>query len=487
MEKKILTTTLIFVIIIGMLPLLSQNFCSARTAEPTKMSLIFAPTKVTADNGVYDCIFIELLDSTGKPARAASYITVTLASSKTTVGNVDSSITINPGEFYKTAKFYTTSTPGTTTISATTTDFATVQASITTTAPGSTPTKLAIFCAPKLLPANDLNYQAVIVQIQDSSSRPTVNAGEPIYINIASSEASVGFISPMLTIGQGASQVLGFFTVSNAPGTTSITAQASGLTTSQATLTTHLIDLETMNVQVTATSYALLNGNKTDITAYVSEKGNPMTGVTVKFSSDNGGTFTTAKAQTNPGYYKTTFTAPILQKTENVTITATASKTLYENGIGTTQITIGPSLIANKTGIIQIGVIDKDGLPVSNSVVSSVIQPNGMNNLFDLTNSTGYVSFRNLLVGTYTFRILKDGFIEMNQTINFKGTPMTLTVTLDDGGAIDAQTLMTVAIIVVVAVVIAVVAGLYFLRMRRTAKVRKLQQLQKHLKDQQQL
>jgi beta-lactamase regulating signal transducer with metallopeptidase domain len=75
----------------------------------------------------------------------------------------------------------------------------------------------------------------------------------------------------------------------------------------------------------------------------------------------------------------------------------------------------------------------------------------------------------------------------MNQTINFKGTPMTLTVTLDDGGAIDAQTLMTVAIIVVVAVVIAIAAGLYFLRMRRTAKVRKLQQLQKHLKDQQQL
>jgi beta-lactamase regulating signal transducer with metallopeptidase domain len=110
-----------------------------------------------------------------------------------------------------------------------------------------------------------------------------------------------------------------------------------------------------------------------------------------------------------------------------------------------------------------------------------------MSILFDLTNSTGYVSFKNLLVGTYTFRILKDGFIETNQTINFKGTPMTLTVTLDDGGAIDSQTLMTVAIIVVVAVVIAITAALYFIRMRRTAKVRKLQQLQKHLKDQQQL
>jgi uncharacterized membrane protein len=486
MQKKILTITIIFVILIGMLPLLT-SFCSARTAEPTKMSLIFAPTKVTADNGVYDCIFIELLDSTGKPARASSYITITLASTLTTIGNVDSSITINPGEFYKVAKFYTTSTPGTTTISATTTDFATVQASITTTAPGGAPTKLAIFVAPKLLPADNVDYPAVIVQIQDSSSRPTKNTGEPIYINVASSESSIGFISPMLTIAQGNSQAVGFFTVSDVAGTTSITAQASGFTTSQATITTNKIDLSTMNVQVTAASYALLNGNKTDITAYVTEKGIPMTGATLKFTSDNGGTFTTPKAQTNPGYYKTTFTAPILQKTENVTITATASKTLYENGIGTTQITIGPSLLANKTGIIQIGVKDKDGLPVSNSVVSSVIQPNGMSTLFDLTNSTGYVSFKNLLVGSYTFRILKDGFIEMNQTINFKGTPMTLTVTLDDGGAIDSQTLMTVAVIIIVAVVIALAAGLYFIRMRRTAKVRKLQQLQKHLKDQQQL
>jgi len=91
-----------------MLPLLSQNFCSAQNQQnQQKMSLTLLQTKVTADNGVYDCIFIQLLDSTGKPARASSYITVTLASSKTTVGNVDAAITINPGEFYKTAKFYT--------------------------------------------------------------------------------------------------------------------------------------------------------------------------------------------------------------------------------------------------------------------------------------------------------------------------------------------------------------------------------------------
>jgi len=487
MEKKALTITVILLILVAALPLLSQNICSAKTAEPTKMTLTFAPTKLPADNSAYDCIFIELLDSTGKPARTSQYITITLASSKTTVGNVDSSITINPGEFYKTAKFYTTSTPGTTTISATTTDFATVQTSITTTALGDTPTKLAIFCAPALLPANDMEYQIVKVQIQDSSSRPTINTGEPIFINIASSESTIGFISPMLTIEQGNSQVLGTFKVSNAPGTTSITAQASDLTTSQAKLTTYLIDLSVMNTQINATSYTLLNGNKTDITAFVTEKGNPISDATVKFSSDSGGTFTTAKAQAKPGYYKTTFTAPILQKTDTVTITATASKTLYEDAIATTQITVGPTLVANKTSIIQIGVKDKDGLAVSNSVVSSVIQPNGMGPLLDLTNSTGYVSFRNLLVGTYTFRILKDGFVEMNQTVNFKGSPMTLTVTLDDGGAIDTQTLTTVAIIVIIGVVIAIVAGLYFVRMRRTAKVKKLQLLQKHLKDQQQL
>jgi hypothetical protein len=487
MEKKALTITIILLILVAAIPLLSQNICSAKTAAPTRMTLTFAPTKLPADNSAFDCIFIELLDSTGKPARALNYITITLSSSKTTVGNVDSSIIISPGEFYKTAKFYTTSTPGTTTISATATDFTTVETSITTTAPGGTPTKLAIFCAPALLPANNMEYQVVKVQIQDSSSRPTVNTGEPILINIASSEATAGFIAPMLTIEQGNSQVLGTFKVSNVPSSTSITAQASDLTTSQAKLTTYLVDLSIMNAQINATSYALLNGNKTDITALVTENGNPITGATIKFTSDSGGTFTTAKAQTTPGYYKTTFTAPTLQKTDNVTIIATASKTLYEDAIATTQITVGPTLAANKNSIIQIGVKDKDGLAVSNAVVSSVIKPNGMGTLIDLTNSTGYVSFKNLLVGTYTFKILKDGFVEMNQTVNFKGAPITLTLTLNDSGAIDNQTLMIVVIIVIIGVVIAIVAGLYFVRMRRTAKVKKLQLLQKHLKDQQQL
>jgi len=484
MKKRILAITIIFLILTGILPLLSQNFCSARTAEPTKMAISFAPTKVTADNSAYNCIFIELLDSNGKPARASSYITITLSSEKPTVGNVDTAITINPGEFYKTAKFYTTKTPGTTTISATATDFATVQASITTTPPGDTPNKIAIFCAPNLLPTDSMTYNAVIIQLQDSSGRPTNNTGEIIYVNIASSESTVGFISPMLTIGQGASQGLGSFTVSNVPGTTTLTAQASGFPTSQATLTTQQVDLSKMNVKVTATSNAVLNGNKTELSVYVTENNNPVTDATIIFSSDSGGSFSGTQAQTNPGYYKTTFTAPILPKTGNVTITATASKTLFENAIGTTQISVGPTLAAYETAIIQIGVTDENKLPISNAVVSSVVYPSGMNALFDLTNSTGYVSFKNLLVGTYTFRILKDGFKEMNQTITFNGTPMTIPVTLDDGAAIDSKTLTTVAIIVVIGVVIAIVAGLYFVRMRRTAKVRKLQQLQKHLKDQ---
>jgi hypothetical protein len=35
-----------------------------------------------------------------------------------------------------------------------------------------------------------------------------------------------------------------------------------------------------------------------------------------------------------------------------------------------------------------------------------------MGALFDLTNSTGYVTFKNLATGTYTFRVIKDGYQE---------------------------------------------------------------------------
>jgi hypothetical protein len=480
MEKKILTLTITIMILTSMFAIFNFNNVSAATTDPAKLKIYIAPAKVVADNTGSNCVYVQLLDSSGKPARALHYVTISLSSSKTDIGTVDQSIVISPGETYGVAKFYSTTTPGTATISAATTGFLTVQAPITTTANATAPSKLALFCTPSLLPADGADYKLVLVQLQDSAGKPT-KALENIYINMFISEPAVGSISPMLTIAQNETQVTGIVSIKNGPGSSTFTAQASNFATVQTKVTTYTIDFSTLRTTLSVVSDNILNGNKTDITAYVSADGNPVIGATVKFTSNNGGTFSTAKAQ-GGGYYKTTFTSPSFAKTTNCTITASASKTGYLNGQATTQISVGPTLTGNLTGTLQFCLKDVDGKALSNALVSSIVQPNGMTKQSEVTNSTGYVTFKNLAIGSYTFRIIKDGYAEMNQTINYKSQMPTLTITLTSNDVLDTKTLIIIISVVVVATVIAVISGLYIIKRKRSAKVRKLQDLQKHLK-----
>jgi hypothetical protein len=483
MTHKTVKLLVIILLIIIIFPISNLNFVSAVTAEPAKIKLYLSPIKLPADSEQYECIFVQLLDSSGKPARATKYVHISLSSSKTEIGTVDSSITINPGATFGKGNFYTTSTPGSTTITATATDFTTVQTTITTTIPGTIPTKLVVFCTPQLLPADNQEYKAIFVQLQDGQSRPTENPGEPIYVNMFSSESSIGFIYPLLTIDKGKSLVVGSYEVSNSPGSTTITAQASNFATGQAKLTTYQIDLSAIEIELTSMTEALLNGKKTDLIASVKADGIVLDQANLKFTSDNGGTFTTIRQQAD-GSYKTTFTAPSLIKTIELTITATASKTGYVSSTATTKITVGPIIQGNKTGLIQFLVIDEDGTALGNTVISTVIQPKGMGTLFNITNSAGYVTFENLVIGTYTFRIIKEGFPETNQTISYKGQPITLTLTLVDEG-VDNKTLMIIAAAVISAIATGLAAGLIFVRRKRSIKIRKLQELQKQLENKQ--
>ncbi len=480
--KKIIATAFVLLILTSMVIVINQDIStSALTAEPAKLKLYISPTRLQADGFSHQCIFVQLLDSSGKPARATSYTYISLSSSKESVGTVDSEIMLSPGETYGNASFTCTQTPGSTTITATATDFGTVSASLTTTAPGLIPTKLAVFCTPSLLPADGGTYESVLVQLQDAQSRPTINNGSNIYVNMFSSETTVGNISPLLTINPGESQVLGNFEVTNSPGSTTITAQASNFVTAQAKLTTYTIDLSVLKVQLTPTAQSLLNGNNTVITASVTADGAPVAGATVRFTSDNGGRFSTVKDVTG-GTYTTTFTAPSFSKVTNCTITATATKTGYWSGQVTTQIAVGPSIISNTVGTLQFRVKADSGDVLTGTVISSTNQPDGVTPLYGVTNSTGYVTFSNLPAGSYSFLVFKDGYQGMNETINFKAETLSLTLTLSPNTVLSSTTTFYVIIIVITAAVVSIVAGLLIIRRRRSKKIRKLQDLQKHLK-----
>ena len=80
------------------------------TANPSKLYVSIGPASVPADNNAYNCVFVQLQDSDGQPARALQNTIITLSSSLTSIGTVDSSITILKGATYASANFYSTLT-----------------------------------------------------------------------------------------------------------------------------------------------------------------------------------------------------------------------------------------------------------------------------------------------------------------------------------------------------------------------------------------
>ena len=449
---------------------------------PNNLKIYVGPPKVLADKSAYRQIAIQLQTSSGNVAAAPSDIIVNIASSDESVGKTESQIIIPQSKTYALATLTTTYKAGTTTITAAATDYTSDTETITTF--GFTPTKLAVYCVPSTLPADNATYQIIQVQLQDSQGRPAKDPEANVNVNLFSSEPTVGDVTSTIVIPFGKTHATGTFTTTNAPGSTTITAQASDYITGEARITTYLIDFSTLKVTVTANPENVANGKQTEITAYITSDGvTPITGATVKFTSNNGGTFSTTKEQ-GEGYYKTTFTAPSFSKTTTCTVTASASKTGYLSSQGTVQIIVGStSSTGNSTGIIELCIKDDIGNPANSTLVISTSQPTGMRALSGITNATGYVTFKDAIAGLYTFNIIKEGYMPINQTINFKGQPMSLTIILSSNTAQADYTLIVIIAIISTAIVIAAISTVLLIRRRKAARFKALKELQKQMKN----
>ena len=450
-------------------------------ATPDKLSIYVGPLKVPADKNTYRQIAIQLKDASGNNiANATSDIIVTIASSDETIAKTDSQIIIPKNQTYALATLTTKYKAGTTTITAVATNLDSTQGTITTT--GFIPFKLAVYCVPATLPADNATYQIIQVQLQDSQGRPAKDPEANVNVNLVSSDLKAGDVTSTIIIPFGKTHATGTFTATNAPSSTIITAQASYII-GEAKITTYQIDFSALKVTATANPENVANGKQTEITTYITIDGvTPITNATVKFTSNNGGKFSTTKEQ-GEGYYTTTFTAPSFSKTTTCTVTASASKTGYIGSQGTVQITVGSaSNTSNSTGIIELCIKDSTGNPANDTLVISTSQPTGAKALSGITNATGYVTFKDAIAGSYTFNIIKQGYMPMNQTINFKGQPMSLTLMLSNDTAQADYTLMIVVSIIVTAIVISAISALFLIRRRKAARIKALQQLQKQMK-----
>jgi len=479
---------------------------TSNPADPKYLKIFVGPTRILADGNAYPQIAVELQDSQGNIAETSSNVLINLISTDTTIGQINPTITIGPSSQFQTyavASFQTTYKAGLTNVVAAATDWNPDSESISTVQ--SIPPMLAVYAVPSLLPSDNQTYPAIVVQLQNSQGRPTQNLEGDVRVNLFSQQPAIGAINSTITIPMGQTQAIANLVVTNSPGSTTITAQAPGYTTSQGTVTTYLIDYSTLNVTLTSSPQSTTSGNTTLVTAYVNVNNSPIAGATLSFASNNGGTFSTTTEQGN-GYYQATFTTPSFTNTTTCTITASASKSGYLSSQGITSITVLPAPVATSApptpsptpsptptptstnptstaGTLTLLILDKNNNPLNDTLVTTVKTPAGVATLLDLTNATGYVTFENVTPGSYTFSVSKDGYPVTNETIPFTGQSITLNINLVGSSTAKASNTPVMTIMIILAVVAAAAGISVFLLVTRGNKSRdkKIKELQKQL------
>jgi uncharacterized membrane protein len=101
----------------------------------------------------------------------------------------------------------------------------------------SQPSKLKIYVGPPKVLADNNVYEAVFVQLQDSKGVPA-RAAEDVVIHLSSSLTHIGSVDSVITVPSGATFAVAKFYSTFTPGTTTITATASGFATVQESITT---------------------------------------------------------------------------------------------------------------------------------------------------------------------------------------------------------------------------------------------------------
>jgi hypothetical protein len=207
---------------------------------PTKLAAYITPSTVFADGGTYNIVTVELLDSTGNVSWAPwPGLGVALFSSNTTVGTVQTNILFNPGDQFYQAWFRSTTTKGTATIYATAPGMTTGSATVKTIAVNTNaPKKFKTFLGPPQVWAFGGTYYnyLIYVQLLDSAGVPTQAPSPGVTASLVSSNSLVGTVPATITIPTGGTFQRTWFSSTDMPGSTIITASATGYGSSSATM-----------------------------------------------------------------------------------------------------------------------------------------------------------------------------------------------------------------------------------------------------------
>ena len=204
--------------------------------KPAALLLFTAPNPILADNGKYTAILVGVVDATtNRPDVVSGDTNVTVTSSSTAVGTVISQVTIPAGKEYAITNITSTYLVGSTVITASAQGLQSAQAQIS--AFGPIPVAVVVTPVASTISADGGTYSALTVSLQDSFGNPAV-APSNIVVQLASSRPDVLSVSSPVTIKTGQTYTFAMVKTGLSPGSSNITASASGYGASYHLLTT---------------------------------------------------------------------------------------------------------------------------------------------------------------------------------------------------------------------------------------------------------
>ncbi len=199
---------------------------------PSKLKVFVSPSEYLPRSDV-GTVRVELVDDAGLPSKAITPVPARLTSSNISIANLDqSSLTIQPGDFYASGTFHTSGS-GSAVITAASTGYSSGGTLVTvdkldfcTQQCGSS--ELLLKLVPGVLPTDGRTYDALEVSLANSEGKPAVSSSDTV-IQLTSDKSEVASVPGLVTISAGTISTLVSITTSALPGTATVTASSAGL------------------------------------------------------------------------------------------------------------------------------------------------------------------------------------------------------------------------------------------------------------------
>jgi len=213
--------------------------------KPTKLYLWSPPYQLVGEDNY---VFIGIVDSSLKPVKLVTPITVSLYSSNSTRMEVPSTVTIGSGE-WNTLVTNTVKGLGTATIFASAEDLitASIQLSVVEPYQDSRPTTVKIYSMAPSFPTDERSYKALLVQIVDQYGIPYISTGTT-RVDVFSSVSAILDTTSPINIASGKSWET-VTAVPKLPGDVTITAGSQGLAATQTSISSYTPLPDTISIQ----------------------------------------------------------------------------------------------------------------------------------------------------------------------------------------------------------------------------------------------